>query len=485
MTSRDPGFRLTAVADLLPLPAIERKSKYHWFVVGTVCIGAFMAALDASIVNIALPRMKAFFGVQMNIIEWVSLVYLLTLGALIVPFGRMADMFGRRWMYAFGFLIFIVGSLLCGISGDLTLLLTARALQAVGAAMLQANSVSIITAATPRQDLGKAIGIQASAQGIGLSLGPTIGGALLSYLNWHWIFLINLPIGIFGTALGILLLPKDISRQGREKFDVIGGLLLIPALVAIIFSLNMGMSHGWNSKWVIASYVVFAVFLPMFLYRESKVAYALVDLMLFKIKTFSFGNIAGTLSFTVMYAVLFLAPFYMDEVQKFGPLTSGLLLTIVPVGMTLLTPISGALADRYGVRVPTTMGMLVIALGCGGLALMGTAATMVFLVIGLFFVGSGMGIFTPPNNSSVMSSVPRERLGIAGGILNMSRTLGMSLGVALGGLTYELFLQMNTGRRNGVSMPQALHFSFREAFICIAGMAIIGLFLSNFKSHEK
>src|SRR5579875_3742810 len=161
---------LKAFQNMLPLASVRNRKGYHWFVVGTVCIGAFMAALDASIINIALPVLQKQFRVSMNMIEWVSLVYLLTLAGLIVPFGRIADMVGRRWMYAFGFTIFIIGSVMCGFAADFHFLLVSRVLQAVGAAMLQANSVSIITAATPSHDRGKAIGFQASAQGVGLSL---------------------------------------------------------------------------------------------------------------------------------------------------------------------------------------------------------------------------------------------------------------------------------------------------------------------------
>ncbi|GMA64455.1 MFS transporter [Alicyclobacillus fastidiosus] len=224
----------------LPLGFICHKRGYHWFVVATVCIGAFMAALDSSIVNIALPIMKRDFHTHMHVIEWVSLSYLLTLAALIVPFSRISDMFGRRWMYSIGFFVFIVGSFFCGFAPTLNVLFVSRILQAVGAAMLQANSVSIITASTPTRDRGKAIGIQASAQGIGLSLGPIIGGALITMLGWKWIFYVNVPVGIIGTILGALLLPAEEKPEEREKFDFFGSLVLAPILVAIIYVLNVG-----------------------------------------------------------------------------------------------------------------------------------------------------------------------------------------------------------------------------------------------------
>ena len=212
--------QLSHFRDYSPPERITSRRGYHWLVVSTVCIGAFMAALDASIINLALPSLMRQFGIGMAKAEWISLVYLLTLSALVIPFGRLADLFGRRWMYAMGFFVFLVSSVACGAAPGFAGLLIARVFQAVGAAMLQANSVSIITAATPAAHRGRAIGIQASAQGIGLSVGPVIGGALLSLGDWRWLFYVNVPIGIAGTVLAVLLLPA--GRAGRNKASITG-----------------------------------------------------------------------------------------------------------------------------------------------------------------------------------------------------------------------------------------------------------------------
>jgi MFS family permease len=207
----------------------------HWYAVATVCIGAFMAALDASIINVALPHLEEQFHSRMSEIEWVSLSYLLALAASILIFGRLADMMGRRWLYTIGFVIFSLSSLFCGLASSLMILIVCRVFQGIGAAMLQANSVSIITSAVPKKDLGKAIGFQASAQGIGLSLGPVVGGTLLTFLSWKWLFFINLPVGIIGTVLGILFLPKDLAPVKRKKFDYIGACLLVPSVISVIY----------------------------------------------------------------------------------------------------------------------------------------------------------------------------------------------------------------------------------------------------------
>lgn len=465
-----------------PLAIVRHRQGYHWFVVGTVCVGAFMAALDASIVNIALPTMQKQFHVTMNVVEWVSLAYLLTLGSLIIALGRLADMFGRRWMYAIGFSIFIVGSFLCGMSPSLGFLLGARIIQALGAAMLQANSVAIITAATPASARGKAIGIQGSAQAIGLSIGPAVGGALLSLLNWRWIFFVNLPVGIIGTILGVLMLPQDQKKTKREPFDYLGAALLAPTLVALIYLLNTGLKLGLSSPLMLGSLVVTIVGLVLFLWVERRSKTPMVDLKLFTNPAFSLGNMTGVISFTVMYAVTLLGPFYLDMVEKMGSLSAGLYMTVIPIGMTIFTPIAGALADKFGTRLLTILGMVSAAIGSVLLAVMEGNLTKPLLILGLFLVGVGLGVFTPPNNSSVMGSAPSNRLGVAGGILNMSRTLGMGLGVTFGGLSLQIFLSMNGAKSEQLATLAQIIPSFRESYLVIATFALIAVILSGVRS---
>lgn len=465
--------------DRFPLAIVSNRPGYHWFVVATVCVGAFMAALDASIVNIALPTLQKQFHVSLNVIEWVSLAYLLTLGSLIVALGRIADMFGRRWMYAFGFSIFIIGSLLCGFAPNLSFLLVSRIVQALGAAMLQANSVAIITAVTPVTARGKAIGIQGSAQAIGLSIGPAVGGALLALTGWRWIFFVNLPVGIIGTILGILLLPKDTKKVAREPFDYLGAALLAPTLVALIYLLNTGVKLGFSSLLMPASLVVAVVGLLLFLWVERRSKSPMVDLNLFRIPAFSIGNVTGVISFAVMYGVTLLGPFYLDYVEKIGSLQAGLYMTIIPIGMTLFTPLAGALADRFGTRLLTVAGMASAGLGSLLLAFMGGGLTKPFLMLGLFLVGVGLGVFTPPNNSSVMGSAPSHRLGVAGGILNMSRTLGMGLGVTLGGLSFQLFLALHGASSEHVATLSQIIPSFRESYLVVTALAVLALVLSG------
>ncbi|QYR19217.1 MFS transporter [Paenibacillus sp. sptzw28] len=464
-----------------PLESIAKRKGYHWFVVFTVCIGAFMAALDASVINLALPSLAQQYHVTMSDIEWISLVYLLTLASLVIPFGRIADLFGRRLMYTAGFSVFLISSLFCGLSPSLTVLLISRVFQAIGAAMLQANSVSIITACTPVGHRGKAIGIQAGAQGIGLSLGPVIGGALLSMGDWRWLFYVNIPIGIAGTILAFLLLPQDQPNRKRETFDYWGFLFLTPALILIVFVLNRGQLAGWSSPVIGLSLFSALIAMTAFIREERRSRSPIMDFELFKDRVFVTGNISSFLSFTVMYGILLLSPFLMESEFHLSIVTAGLYLAVVPIGMTVFTPISGFLADRFGVRFPVVMGMSAVVAGCALLALIRDGNEIGLLLSGLSLLGIGMGIFTPPNNSNIMGSVKPDRLGVAGATLNMSRTLGMGMGVTLSGALFQFALLFLPATK-GLNMA-AYRLSF--VFICFISLAALLITVLRKKTHQR
>jgi EmrB/QacA subfamily drug resistance transporter len=454
----------------------------HWYAVATVCIGAFMAALDASIINVALPHLEHQFHTRMSEIEWVSLSYLLALASSILIFGRLADMMGRRWLYTIGFIIFSLSSLFCGLAPSLMILIVCRVFQGIGAAMLQANSVSIITFATPKTDLGKAIGLQASAQGIGLSLGPVVGGAILSFVSWKWLFFINLPVGIIGTILGIIYLPKDGVEKEQKRFDYVGAILLIPSVISIIYILNMGLKLGWGSTQMLVCYCIAILTLYLFIKYETKRTEPLVNLSIFKNSPFTIGNITGILSFVVLYAVLLLTPYYLDQVKHLSVFQASLIITAIPIGMTISTPISGMIADNRGPAIPSIMGLCMATTGTLLLSIINITGTYIITCIGLFLVGSGVGMFTPPNNSHVMGNVPKNVLGIAGGLLNMSRTLGMSLGITLGGLSYQVFQDFYGNKHLDI-----LVHSFRSAYFIVAIVSFITLIITfnNYKNELK
>ncbi|MGH2386676.1 MAG: DHA2 family efflux MFS transporter permease subunit, partial [Chloroflexota bacterium] len=455
---------------------------YVWFVVGTVCVGAFMGQLDVSIVQLVLPTLETSFHARLSLVDWVSLAYLLGLGAGLPIFGRLADMVGRKILYTGGFLVFIAGSALCGVAPTLAVLIGARVFQAVGAGLLQANSVAIITKVAGPRRRGRAIGLQGAAQAIGLSVGPSLGGLLIQSLGWRWVFWINVPVGLLGAILGWLVLPKTQGLQRNQRFDWGGALLLAPALTALLLAVNEGRRWGWTSPALLTCAIGGIVLLAAFIWHERRTVSPLIDLGLFRVAAFTAGNVAGLLAYGVLFAVFFLLPFDFERGYGQSPLATGLLLTAVPLALGVAAPISGRLSEKIGARPLTVAGMGLVAGALLALVFLlnGQGARLPLIVGALAVFGLGQGLFTAPNNSAIMGSVPAERLGVAGGILNVTRTLGTSLGVAVATVVFALRLTRLAG--HAISTAQAPRASVlvgvRDTLILFAVAAVIAAGIS-------
>ena len=419
-----------------PLRGVARLNCYPWLVVGTVCIGAFMGQVDASIAQLVLPDVEAAFHASIGAAAWVSIAYLLVAAAMLPVFGRLADMFGRKLLYCGGFVVFVAGSALCGMAPSLDTLVAARVLQALGAGLLQANSIAIIVAAAAAPRRGRALGVQSAAQAVGLSAGPALGGFLIAALGWRWVFWINLPVGLLGAVLGFLVLPRTERPAGAvtpgiATFDLAGAVLLVPSLGLLMFALNEAGHAGPRSPLLIGPLLVGVLLLIGFVRREQRTRSPLIHLGLFRNTVFVAGNVAGLLSYATLFGAFFVLPFVLEQAYGDSSLAAGLRLTVIPAALGLVAPVSGALYDRLGARFLTVSGMaaalvgllvLSFALGTGRLTL-ATAALAVF--------GIGQGLFTAPNNSAIMASASAEQSGQAGGVLFVMRSLGMSLGISL------------------------------------------------------
>ena len=465
-----------------PVRSIASLPFYPWLVVGTVCVGAFLGQLDASIAGLVLPTLEETFAAPVAALAWVAIAYLVALAALVVPFGRLADLAGRKLLYTSGFVVFIVGSALCGLAPGLGWLIAFRILQAVGAAMLQANSVAIITATVVRRRLGRAIGIQGAAQAIGLSVGPSVGGFLIDALGWRWVFFIAVPFGLLGTLLAWLVLPCTESTAPRteERFDWLGALLLGPSVTLVLLALTFANEWGWSSPRLLGVSILAAVCLGGFLATERRAAHALVDIRLFGSRMFSIGILAGLLSYSVLFGSLFLVPFYLERVLGRTAAEAGLLLTPIPLALGIMAPVAGLLTDRFGARLPTVVGMLLTAAALLAVAAFAGDALWPMLVL-LGVLGVGLGLFTPPNNSAIMGSAPPHRLGVAGGILNMTRSLGTSLGVALTGALLAVLLSSQAGEQVQSTLnldPTTLGLACRQTLLFLAALAAIAGLLS-------
>jgi EmrB/QacA subfamily drug resistance transporter len=401
-------------------------------VVGTVCIGAFMGQLDASIVTLALPRLSRELHASVGAVEWVALTYLLVLVAAVATVGRLADAVGRKLLYVYGFAVFIAGSVLCGLAPTLAVLIAARAVQAVGAAMLQANSVALITEAMPPRLLGRGIGVQGTAQALGLALGPAIGGVLLALGGWRLIFLVNLPAGAIGLALGWFLLPRSRSRRALGQSDRPGAVLLGLAVAGPLLYLSLAGRGGYSNPRLLAVLAVGLLAAMAFVRRERRVADPLIDLSILRRPALSIGMSSGLASYLVLFGTLFVVPYYLSA-ERVNAALIGLQLAVLPVAIGIAAPIAGRVLYSVGAR-PLTAGGLLLT-GCGLLEIAVRHGTT-GLLVGLAVAGLGLGAFTPANNATIMSASPRGHTGVIGGVLNMTRGIGTALGVALASALY-------------------------------------------------
>ena len=449
--------------------AIAGNPQAHWLTVATVCVGAFMGQLDASIVALAFPTLSREFHATLGLVQWVGLSYLLVLVALVPAVGRYADMVGRKLLYTYGFVVFVVGSALCGLAPNLPVLDGFRALQAIGAAMLQANSVAIIALAVPRNELGRAIGIQGAAQALGLSLGPAVGGLLIAAGGWRLIFFVNVPAGILGAIAGWYLIPRSRELQERTSFDWGGFALFAPSLVALLIVLSFGNQLGWSSSSVLAALVVAVALGVAFLRFELRRPAPMIDFVLFTRTAFSAGVASGLLSYLVLFGSLFVVPFFLENDLGLSTATAGACLMTLPIAIGIVAPLAGLRADRFGARPLTVAGMVVSA---GALTLLAAVHDTTILVIGgLAALGIGLGLFTPANNAAIMGAVPRAQSGSASGILNMTRGLGTSLGLSLTGLVFAFVAGAH-------AEPRLVADGFTAACLFLAAVALAAALLA-------
>lgn len=410
-----------------------QQSSRKWLVLLAVGVGTFMSALDGSVVNTILPVIRQTFNTQVAVIEWVVVVYLLVVSGLLLTFGRLGDLQGHRQVYLAGFVIFLLGSILCGMSSSATMLVAFRAFQALGAAMIFSNSPAILTASFPAEQRGQALGLQGTMTYLGLTVGPSLGGWLAHAFSWRAVFYINVPIALIAVILSWVYVPNDRVAGRSERFDLRGAVLFVTGLVALLLALNMGAEWGWTSAIILGLIAVALVLLGMFITWERRDPAPMLDLSLFGVPVFSLSAVSAVLNYISLYSVIFLMPFYLIQGRGLNTAQAGLLLTAQPLIMAIAAPLSGTISDRIGSRAPATLGMLILAVGLFLLSSMGPATSLIYVALSLAVCGLGTGIFVSPNNSALMGSAPKNRQGIASGILATARNVGMVLGVGLAG----------------------------------------------------
>jgi len=408
---------------------------HHWWALATTCLGSFMTTYDTGAVSISLPRVMTSFETSLTAVSWVLLAYLLTASALLLPAGRLGDIVGRKKIYQIGFIIFIIGSALCSLSQTHAQLIFFRILQAIGAAMIQTNSFAIVTAVFPERDRGKGLGFLSCVASIGITSGPAIGGLIVDTLGWRGIFFLNIPLGLTGAILAHLILQEKRVTKTTKKtfhhFDLAGACLAAVAICALLIGLSLGQEGHWLSLKTCFFMGTAALSMVVFPWFEARQINPLVDISLFKNRTFGLNNIARLICFLATSCNALLMPFFLQMVAGFSPFHAGLLIAPVSLFHAILSPIAGWLANYIRTQVLSSVGMAIMGLSLYSLSQLSLSSDYPSILGRLALLGLGYGIFQTPNNTSIMDSVDSGKFGITSGILAFVRQTGQALGVAL------------------------------------------------------
>lgn len=457
-----------------------------WYIMAAVAMGVFLATIDGSIVNIALPTLEKALEVDFSMVEWVVLAYLLTISTLMLGVGRLADIIGKKKIYAAGFVIFTVGSVLCGLSTQIAWLIAFRVLQAIGGAMMMALGTAIVTEAFPPSERGKALGIMGTVVSIGIIAGPTIGGLILEALSWQWLFFVNLPVGVIGVLMVLKFVPA-IRPVGGERFDFAGAGTLFVSLFALLLGLSLSQGMGFGNFQVLGLLAVAGVFVAVFIFLELRNAQPMIDLRLFKNSLFSINLITGFITFIGTAGTMLIMPFYLQNILGLQPRDTGLLLGVVPLAVGLVAPLSGQLSDRIGPRPLTALGLLLLIIGYLAVSTLDAATTGWGYALRFLPVGLGLGLFQSPNNSAVMGTAPKNRMGIVSGLLAITRTLGQTAGIAILGAVWAARVSTYTGITTAdvTQAPVAAQISgLHDTILLVVVLIAFGFLLSLWALYQ-
>ena len=467
-------------------PLYENKWKIFFLVATSI----FMSTLDSSIVNVALPYMMQEFQTDIQTIQWVVLIYLITISSLLLTFGRLSDIKGRKLIYVLGFTIFVAGSWLCGMARTPQFLIISRALQGGGASMLMACSPALIVDVFPVQERGKALGMMGAVVAAGLTTGPVVGGVLLEYFSWRFIFYINIPIGI-AAVLGGMFVLKSVQQAWKreEPMDKTGSILLIIILSSLIVFLTQMSKWGIISILSLSFAGLFILACIGFVVNETRSDYPLFDMELLKIKLFVFPVISSAILFAALFVIVFMMPFYLTYPCGFSASKTGLIMIVPFLFLLVVSPVSGMLYDKFGSKRLCVTGMSVLTLSLASLMTVHPSMDVLSILWRIALAGIGTALFVPPNNTAIMSCVQSSRRGIASGAVATARNIGMVIGVALAGLIFTTsFSTLTKGSTLENYLPAMEPFfmsSFKQTMLMGAVLSGFGIGVTFARGKEQ
>jgi EmrB/QacA subfamily drug resistance transporter len=447
-----------------------------WWTLAAVSFGLFMIMLDNTIVNVALPSIQRSLGLKISELEWVVTGYALTFGALMLTGGKLADLMGRRLVFVAGLVIFTLSSLACGLAGSASVLIAARVVQGVGAALMNPATLSIITVTFPPRQRGTAIGIWAGVSALALAIGPLVGGLITEHINWNWIFFINVPVGALGIVAAFMFIDESRDTSNEQRPDVPGLVTSALGLFALSYALIEANSYGWTSARILAAFAVAAVSLAGFVLLELRQRLPMLELSLFRNRGFAGANGVMLLVVLAMFGVFFYVSLYVQQVLGYSPTQAGASFLPWTVLIILIAPRAGKLSDRIGPRPLVTFGMLVLAGSLFWFSQLGTSESFWSLLPGMLLGGVGMGVAMAPVTAAAMSSVRPDKAGVGSAVLNSMRQVGGSLGIAIMGAIVAS--GVSSAIKAGDSRPVAYLNGFHHALIVAGVIALVGALIA-------
>jgi len=468
---------------------MNMKSNHIWLTLFATSFMSFMQLLDASIVNVAIPSLTKDLNVPMNRAEWIVSVYLILICMLLLFWGRMADQIGYIKIFQTGTVFFTIGSLICALSPSLNVLLFGRIVQGFGASMSMATNLGIIAMIFPMHLRGRAYGINSIIAQLGNISGPGLGGIILGYLSWHWIFILNIPIGIIVFIYGRFMFPKDSRKDTKVSYDWLG-LATFSLMIATFFvAIFMGQDIGFGKAAVLVTFLVSIVSLIGFIYVEQRVSEPLINLHIFKASRLTLSLISALLVYTVAYYANVILPFYLTDFRSLSTSLTGLILMAIPLANVISAPIAGIFTDKYNATNVSLVNLFVYEIPLIFLMRISADTGLIFFTVMIFLLGIGNGGFQ--NNPMIMGYAPKEYQGVAGSLAALFRNLGMGIGVSLA--TTSLYYGIGLKAHHQVgdyphAHPQwfltGMHFAYFTAFIILI-IAIILVFIMRKIDKKK
>ena len=436
-----------------------------WWTLGALCFALFMIMLDNTVVNVALPAIKADLGITTSELEWTVAGYALTFASLLLTGGKLGDLVGRRLIFTIGLAVFTVSSLMCGLSSSATELIGARAVQGVGAALMMPATLSIISATFAAKERGTAIGIWAGVSAMALAIGPLLGGIITEHISWNWIFFVNVPIGIAAVLAAIFVVPESRDTSHEQRLDLPGLLTSGIGLLALVYGLIEANNYGWTSTRILACFIVAAVGLVAFVLLELHQRLPMLDLSLFKNGTFAGANLVAILVTLAMFGIFVFFPIYMQTIRGWSPIQAGAALLPWTLMIVIFAPIAGKLSDRVGSRWLMAGGMSVVAVCCLLLSTVTLTSSFWHMLPAFILGGLGMSFVMTPMSAAAMGAAPVAKAGVASGVLNTFRQVGVALGIGVMGAIIT-----NRAAAHGGPPPQAFVYGLTFGMKVSAGI---------------